>query len=285
MIQDYKTIDLFGKLLFENVTLSPPYKKPSLMPDEACFLYILKGEYNSISETKQVKVEEQESLLMKCGNYTCNMLASQHSETYQALAVHFYPDVLQKVYENGLPEFLTDQIPSNIEMSKLNGDALIHQYIEGVLFYFENPDLVNDEILILKLREIVFLLNQTQSAPAVQTILSNLFNPNSYSFREIIEAHYYSSISLEELAVLNNQSLSTFKRTFKKIYNTSPATYLRDKKLEKAVELLTTTNLRATDIAYECGFANVSHFSKTFKLRYGMAPTTYRLTRFEKILN
>ncbi|AXT60925.1 AraC family transcriptional regulator [Aquimarina sp. AD10] len=285
MVQDYKTIDLFGKLLFETIILKPPYKKPNLMPNEACFLYILKGEYDSISETERLRIEAEESLLMKCGNYTCNMLPSASSDTYQALAVHFYPDILLKIYENKLPDFLTQKLPLDIGMSKLNSDILIRKYIEGILFYFQTPKLVTEEILILKLKEIILLLNQTKNAPAIRNILSNLFHPTSHSFREIIKAHFYENISLEELAILNNQSLSTFKREFKKIYNASPATYLRDKKLERSLKLLLSSNLRTTDIAYECGFSNVSHFSKSFKGKYGISPTAYKLTHLDKSLS
>lgn len=285
MILDYKTIDLFDKMLFETVVLKPPFKKPNPMPNEACFLYIMKGEYESVSEVEKVKIEAEESLLMKCGNYTSRMLPSKSSETYQALAVHFCPEVLLKIYENKLPDFLKETSNSDVHMTKLNSDALIHKYIDGVLFYFNNPNLVNEEILILKLKEIILLLNQTQNAPAIRQVLSNLFNPNSYSFREILEAHYYSNTTLEELAQLNNQSLSTFKREFKKLYDVSPATYLRDKKLVKSIELLISTDLRATDIAYECGFANVSHFSKTFKQKHGVSPSTYKMTHLGKSLS
>ncbi|OUS01029.1 hypothetical protein A9Q86_09810 [Flavobacteriales bacterium 33_180_T64] len=285
MIIDYKTIDLFGKLLFETIILEPPYKKPNLMPNEACFLYILKGEYDSISETEKLRIEAEESILMKCGNYTSNMLPSKSSDKYQALAIHFFPEILLKIYKNKLPNFLKDKLPSAVSMSKLNSDILIRKYIEGILFYFENPNLVNEEILILKLKEIILLLNQTTNAPAIRAILSNLFNPTSYSFREIIESHYYSNITLDQLAQLTNQSLSTFKREFKKTYNTTPASYLREKKIEKSVELLGSTDLRTTDIAYECGFADVSHYSKTFKLHYGVSPTSYKMTHFSKSLN
>lgn len=285
MIIDYKTIDLFDKLLFETIILEPPYKKLNLMPNEACFLYLLKGEYDSISEAGSIRIGAEESLLMKCGNYTCNMLPSKSSDKYQALAIHFYPEILLKIYENKLPNFLKNKEVSDLNMSKLNSDILIKKYIEGILFYFENPDLVNEEILILKLKEIILLLNQTKNAPAIRTILSNLFNPTSYSFREIIEAHYFSNITLEQLAQLTNKSLSTFKREFKKTYQTSPAAYLRNKKLAKSIELLGSTNLRTTDIAYDCGFTDVSHYSKTFKLRYGVSPTAYKMTHFGKSLS
>ncbi|RIV36690.1 AraC family transcriptional regulator [Flagellimonas lutimaris] len=112
-----------------------------------------------------------------------------------------------------------------------------------------------------------------------------MFHPTTYSFREIIEVHYYSNITMEQLTKLNNQSLSTFKREFKKIYNASPATYLRDKKLQKSIELIVSTDMRMADIAYNCGFADDSHYSKTFKLRFGVSPTQYRMTHFDKSLN
>lgn len=285
MILEYKTIDLFGKMLFETIILTPPFRKPNPMPNEACFLYIMKGEYESVSEYEKVKIEAEESLLMKCGNYTSRMLSSKTSDTYQALAVHFYPEVIMKIYENKLPNFLKEQTSSSIGMTKLNSDQLIHKYIQGILFYFKNPNLVNDEILILKLKEIILLLNQTKNAPAIRSVLSNLFNPSSFSFREIIESHYYSNTTVEELAQLNNQSLSTFKREFKKIYKVSPATFLRQKKLDKALELLNSTDLRATEIAYECGFTNVSHFSKTFKNHYGVSPSMHKMNLLDKSLN
>ena len=284
MILDYKTFDLFDKMLFETVVLKPPFKKPNPMRDEACFLYVIEGEYDSISEKDKLNIKAEESILMKCGNYLSSMPKIKSTNNYQALAIHFFPEVLLKVYENKLPKFLKEKPSKNIGMAKLNSDILIRKYIESILFYFENPDLVNEEILILKLKEIILLLNQTKNAPAIRTILSNLFNPNSYSFRDVVEAHYYSNITLDELAQLTNQSLSTFKKEFKKTYNSAPATYLRNKKLEKSIELLA-TNLRTTDIAYECGFNNISHYSKTFKQRYGISPTFYKMTHFEKSLN
>ena len=285
MVLDYKKINLFGKLLFETILLIPPFKKETPLQNEACFLYILKGEYSSLSPKEQIKVETDESVLMKCGNYLSKMLPSESRNEYQALAVHFHPEVLLKIYENKLPGFLTDATPVDFGIAKLNSDIIIKKYVESVFFYFSNPNLVNEEILALKLKEIILLLNQTKNAPKIRVLLSNLFSPTSYTFREIIEAHYFSNVTLEELAQLTNKSLSTFKREFRKIYKKPPASFLRDKKLEKAVKLLGSTELRAIDIAYDCGFADASHFSKSFKSKYGIAPTNYKTTHFGKSLN
>lgn len=277
MIHEHKTIDLFGKLLFEKVILSPPFKKPNPMTNEACFLYIIEGQYHSISEKDLVRVNTSESVLMKCGNYLSEMHASGHGNRYEAVAVHFFPDILKRVYENELPGFLkveyTDAPP--LTQSKIQADMLIHKYIDSILFYFENQLLINEDILILKLKEIILLLNQTANAPAIRAILSNLFNPGTFSFRQVIEAHLYSSIGTEELATLTNMSLSTFKREFKKVYKTAPASYLKNKKLEKAASLLAIPEVRIGDIAYDCGFTDMANFSRAFKQKYGVPPSKY----------
>ena len=281
MILEYKRLDLFGKLLFEKVLLKPPFKKQNAMLNEACFLYIINGEYNSISESEQLRIKNEEAVLMKCGNYLSQMYKSQSSEKYEAVAIHFFPEVLRKVYDNKLPNFLKQKDTGSDKntMAKINSDIIINKYIDSVLFYFDNPNLVNEDILILKLKEIILLLNQTQNAPKIRTILSNLFNPQTYSFREVIEAHFYSTISLSELAQLTNMSLSSFKREFQRIYNTPPATFLLQKKLEKASELLKVSNGRMSDVAFDCGFNNLSHFSKAFKKHYKIPPSIYRLNQ------
>jgi len=287
MIIEYKTIELFDKMLFEKVILTPPFKKPNPMPNEACFLYIIEGEYNSISEKELLRIKAEESVLMKCGNYLSQMFGSKTSKRYEAVAVHFYPEILKKVYDNKIPDFLKTpkKYSDNIGMEKIKSELLISKYIEGILFYFENPLLVNEEILILKLKEIILLLNQTKKAPAIHTILSNLFNPATYSFREIVNAHIYSNLTLLELSELTNMSLSTFKRKFKKVYNNSPAAYIKNKKLNKAKELLAVSNLRMSDIAYDCGFNDVAHFSKSYKQKFSTSPSSYKLTLLNKSLN
>ncbi len=277
MIIDRKTIDLHGKLLFETVVIKPPFQKPNPMPNEACFLYIVEGIYDSTSALAQIRVKTDESVLMKCGRYWSDMIPNSGSEKYQAVAVHFFPEVLSKIYENKLPDFLKNDIPPSHDMVKLKGDLLIKKYIESLLFYFEHPQIVDEEILTLKLKEIIVLLNKTKNSGTIRSILSNLFNPSSFTIREVVDAHIYANITVDQLADLTGMSISTFKREFQKVYNDSPGNYIRIKKIEKATDLLQTTSLNATEIAYDCGFSSVSHFSRTFKQIKGLSPSHFRM--------
>jgi len=286
MIQDHKTINLFGHLLFEKAIITTPFSRAVPMPNEACFLYIQDGAYHAVSEEESFMASPEEAVLMKCGNYLGQMLSYKEGNRYEAIAVHFYPEVMKKVYADSPPSFLTENVDSTTRnMVKLEASILIRKYIDGLLFYFENPELVSEEILILKLKEIVLLLLQTKNAPQVIEVFNNLFNPRTFTFKEIVEAHIFTSISIAELAQLANLSLSSFKRTFSQIYSDTPARYRTKKRIEKAQQLLVLTQDAIGDIAFEVGFQDVAHFSRVFKSTTGTSPSAYRLNQSGKRLN
>ena len=283
MVIDYKKIDLFGKQFIQKVVLQPPFDFTFPVAEQACFLYMLEGEMQYQSNDHHVDIPTKHSLLLNCINSGKEIHETRSIEKGEIVIVTFHPDILKRIYDKELPPiFQSNNKVSNQSSEKINNDFLIQKYIEELLFYFDNPSLVNDEILILKLKEIILLLSQTQNAETVQVILSQLFSPITYSFKQIIEANLFSQIGIEELANKANLSLSSFKREFKKIYNDSPANYIKNKRLERAAELLSISNERITSIAFDCGFNDLANFTKSFHHKYGITPTNFRLTRISK---
>lgn len=276
---DYHKFELHGKVVFEKGRVKTPYQQPNILQDEACFLYILDGVGIEISENSEQEVFAKESILLKCGNYIARMHSASDNETYAAFVVHFHSDVLKNIYQNNLPKFLTTEVQNSSQttMAKLAPNLLIDKFINEFLIYFENPHLVTPDLLELKLKEIILLLYNSPSGDDIKLILSNLFTPIQFSLQQIVEAHLYRNTTVEELAILCNMSISTFKREFKRIFNDNPAGYLRKKKMAKAGELIRQTKLRISEIAEECGFEDVSHFSNTFYRFFGKYPSSYRL--------
>ena len=86
----------------------------------------------------------------------------------------------------------------------------------------------------------------------------------------------YASVTLEEAAKKANMSYSYFSRIFKKEFKTSFSKYLTRVKVEKSMELLSNPTLSVTDIALECGFSNLSHYVKCFRIEKGITPNKFR---------
>lgn len=281
MLVDYKKIDLFGKPFIQKVVLKPPFEFAFPISEQACFLYMLGGEMQYQKDDGHINIPANYSLFLNCINSGQRIHNSNSNSNGEIVIVTFYPDILKRIYDRELPLLLQQPRSSvfNLSGEKVNNDFLIQKYIEGLLFYFENPSLVNDDILILKLKEIILLLSQTQNAEAIQLVLSQLFSPVTYTFRQIIEAHLFSQVSIEDLARKTNLSVSSFKREFAKLYNDSPANYIKTKRLERAAELLLASDNRITDIALDCGFNDLANFTKSFHGKYNVTPTDYRLKR------
>ncbi|MDQ7960676.1 AraC family transcriptional regulator [Flavobacterium lindanitolerans] len=278
MVNDYKKHDLFGKTLLQKIALTAPFKFDFPVTEQACFLYVLQGEFQYQVDTEQINIPANYSLLLNCITSGKQLRNPEPSSTCEIVIVTFYPDILKKIYDRELPTLLhaPKNIVSNKSNEKINNDFLIQKYIEGLLFYFENPSLINEDILVLKLKEIILLLSQTQNAEAVQIILSQLFSPTTYTFKQVIEANLFSQLTIEQLAEQNNLSVSSFKREFAKLYNDSPANYIKNKRLEKAAQLLRVSDQRITDIAFDCGFNDLANFTKSFSDKYNVTPTNYR---------
>lgn len=284
MILDHKQYDLFGKPLLEIIELKPPFDFTFPVADNACFHYMLESEMHYRIDEKEVGISARESVLLNCRSVGNTMSNTNTANNNKVVIVHFHPGILKKIYDRELPKLL--QQPknpvSNKTSERISNDFLIQKYIEGLLFYFNNPALVNEDMLVLKLKEIILLLSQTDHAEAIQMILSQLFSPTVYSFKQIIEANLFSAITMEELSDYCNLSLSSFKREFAKIYNDTPANYIKTKRLEKATELLLVSSNPISAIAFECGFNDLSNFTKSFRDKYNVAPSKYRLSQIAK---
>ncbi len=91
-----------------------------------------------------------------------------------------------------------------------------------------------------------------------------------------IRKNYANSLSLEEMANSVDMSPKYFCSFFKEMTRKSPVTYLNIYRIEVAARMLAATDTAVTDVAFSCGFNDLSYFIKTFKAVMGMTPRAYR---------
>ncbi len=91
-----------------------------------------------------------------------------------------------------------------------------------------------------------------------------------------MEANYMFNLTVAEYARITGRGISAFKREFCEYYHATPGKWLTHKRLEHAKLLLTTSTKNISEIAYDSGFKNLSHFSRIFKENYGSSPLQYR---------
>lgn len=84
------------------------------------------------------------------------------------------------------------------------------------------------------------------------------------------------SLTIQQLAEEFGISYSTFRKLFKEYTGISPALYQQDLKLQRAKELLTSTDLSVKEIAYRLNFETPDYFSSRFKIKTGRRPSELR---------
>lgn len=93
-----------------------------------------------------------------------------------------------------------------------------------------------------------------------------------FFFRENLEG----PLEIKELMRELPMSYSKFRKLFKELTGEAPHQYHLNLRLDKARELLSTTNLNVSEVAYNLGFDSVFYFSKLFKNKNGLSPKLYR---------
>lgn len=98
--------------------------------------------------------------------------------------------------------------------------------------------------------------------------------------KEHVKVHFFDqSLNLESMSQTLHISPSYFSRMFKKETGKTFIQYLTEIRMEKAAELVVTTDLKNFQIADQIGYAEANYFSYSFKKFYGQSPTAMRKQR------
>lgn len=275
MIYGRKHIDLNGRTIIEQLRVVPPLRQNPVFQDEACFLHFSEGGSEVLTPTEKITIREHESVVLKCGTYFADLFQNRESGQCEVCVIHLFPDMLENIFKNE-PLLNVKNKNHNRYSHSLSEKQVITHFMESLNLYFENPHLANEEILHLKIKELVVLLLHTEVAQSIEELYSYLFTPQKTKLLDVVESHIYSNINIEQIAFLSGRSLSSFKREFKKHFDDTPANFIRKKRLNRAARLLHHSSLSIREISYQVGYEDSSHFTRLFKQYFKERPSEYR---------
>jgi AraC family transcriptional regulator len=142
------------------------------------------------------------------------------------------------------------------------------------------------KFLLLKMQK-ELLIADTCSSASIQALLLEFI---SYSVElsaktaplwarrvdELLRDKWNVPVSLDELSLAVGVHPVTISKHFRKYFACTLGEYLRKLKVEKSIILVKNSRLPLTEIAYQCGFADQSHFTKVFKETTGFLPKEFR---------
>ena len=162
---------------------------------------------------------------------------------------------------------------------------------QGILFSNETTNLVEKRIKelankkgFLSVLELMSILNLLSTSKDMQLLSGATFSNinKSYNSRRVekvidyLNQHYDKSVTLADAANLANMTEVSFSRFFKLNTGTSFMDNLLEIRLGHASRLLIDTNLTISQIAFRCGFNNISNFNRLFKKKKNCTPKDFR---------
>ena len=187
---------------------------------------------------------------------------------HQSVIMHLTTERLKEFYAklNTKPKMI-----SNPKIQTLSNHPLLESCLSSLIPYFDMQEGFPEEIASLKITEAITILRTIN--PEIDNILADFSEPYKIDLLEFMEKNFIINMPLEKFAYLTGRSLATFKRDFKKIFQTTPQKWLIQKRLELAFQQITENKQKPIDVYLETGFENLSHFSFAFKKHFGFAPS------------
>jgi AraC-like DNA-binding protein len=129
----------------------------------------------------------------------------------------------------------------------------------------------------LNLKELLIRLVQSQHLVQVDTEKETHRNHSRLHFvLHYIHENLTDRILVDKLCQKAYMSRNQFYQWFRQQFGLTPLEYINRERLKMAKQMLADTRNSISDVAYQCGFADVNYFVRLFKLKEGITPGSYR---------
>ena len=218
-----------------------------------CFM--IHGVKEIIDETRHYRMDNEQIGLVTSGNMLMTERVTLRQE-FESLLIFFSNDFLSDFtlkHELNFQPLEVDAIPPVINFPK--DDYLLN--FQKSMKMLEN-NFHKKNFRLTKLEEILLYLYDKYPVQISGFIGTAITKTQNNAITDVVQNHKFGNLKTEELAFLCNMSLSTFKRKFFEVYQTSPKKYMISEKMKK-VRLLLLHKKRPSDIYYELGYETFHH--------------------------
>lgn len=155
------------------------------------------------------------------------------------------------------------------------GHPLLKSCLDSLIPYFDLGDDLPAEIAAIKIEEAISILRSIDKS--VDGLLANFEEPGKIDITDFMERNYMFNMPMDKFGYLTGRSVATFRRDFKKAFNSTPQKWLTEKRLKLAHYKLEQKREKPIDVYFETGFENLSHFSHAFKSHFGYPPNALKV--------
>jgi AraC-like DNA-binding protein len=230
------------------------------------------GRFSLETATQKVSMGPGEMLLIQKNQLGEIVKTPLDGGDYQTVVIFLHEDLLRTIA-------LEEQVETGRKYSGppnvlIPGNDFLRAFFQSVIPYIRNPhEEVTTRLGMLKVKEAVHLL--LHAKPELEEMLFDFSEPYKMDLEKFMLSNFHYNVPVEKFARLTGRSLAGFKRDFQRIFGMAPRHWLQERRLAEARYLIETKNKRPSAIYLDLGFESLSHFSHSFKKKFGKAPTDW----------
>lgn len=236
-------------------------------------VHVLSGKKTYKTVNGEWTLEKGKTLYLKKG---AEIIHQYFDDEYCMLAFFLSDDLIKETYEDVKGQTSLAHSKESLEFTATEVETTnyLEGYFHSMLSYFRGENRPPDHIIVIKLKEL--LINIMNADKMLTSYFNELSETSKPSLQQIMEKNFSFNLKLEDYAELTHRSLSTFKRDFKQQFNQSPGKWILQRRVHHAANLIINSGLNISQVAFESGFEDLSHFSRVFKKIMGSNPTDYK---------
>lgn len=255
-------------------------KNVQLSINQTFLVYVVHGQAKFVTPDKITLANEGDAVLVRKGAYIMSESLSEINSQFKAF-LFFISDqmIIDFFAENHLNFTPYKSIEEQQATLPIEINNQMKAYLSSIrLLLDEVKQQTNQQTFIqLKAKELLYHLVNTETRKDVIGVFSYSYPGDFIRLKKVMETNYVQALDIVDYAFLCEMSLATFKTKFREIYQTSPAKWLKEKRLIKAQQLLTNTSFNITEIALHVGFSDADSFIYAYKAKYKTIPTASKL--------
>ena len=252
-------------------------EKFKLWTDTPFLSYVISGKKDWTAVDGTYTIQAGEALFFKRGLYNTRQY---FEEKYCTIVFFITEDFIRKFIE-AQEALLIRQDREDVDTQIFEidvTDALKTLFLS--MFSYLNQWNIPRKLVEMKFNELLFNIALNPANRNLLAYFNSLRHVGKTNLKEIMDKNFHYDLKLEEYARLCGRSLSTFKRDFIAYFKETPGKWLNRKRLEYSRTLLQNPDLNISEVCFESGFRNTSHFNSSFKRRYNHPPNQYRKLHF-----
>ncbi len=228
---------------------------------------------------EEVKIKANQLVIIPRGVYYISDLISS-GEQFKSLLFYFDDDIIHQFLSSiNHTEFQKEDSSQHL---LLNSSPILDTFCKSLISIYKNTNYQQSALAPIKILELLHLLYQENKN--LSNFLFQLTLPEKRNIKSFMEKNFDKPLKIEDYAYLTGRSESTFRRDFKSTFEITPQKWLKEQRIEKALNILKNKEISVTELAFEVGYENISYFIKEFKKETGETPKQYILSKHKNHL-